>query len=149
MLIEWETNALCQTSHLIENKCYLVLYDYAYFVPYLYDFTPLIKTKGAYVITQNGDSTKYALNLCQEIVPDSGSVSLSGCEGSVLCRLSDSGNEQLIMTGGTQGMQSLGGVISIEYSSTPADQSKVSYTSVTCCVIILHCMLCSVTVMLF
>ncbi|KAI6655208.1 Cation-independent mannose-6-phosphate receptor-like [Oopsacas minuta] len=137
MLIEWETNALCKSVDVIENKCYLVLYDYAYFQPYLYDFTPLIKTKGAYIITQNGDSTKYALNLCQEIVPDSGAVSLTGCEGAVLCRLSDTGNHQLILAGSTDGLQSVGGVISIIYSSTLTDQSQCNGDAILS--IFFHC----------
>ena len=124
MLIEWETNLMCQTSHLTENKCYMVLYDYAYFVPFLYDFTPLIRSTGAYTVTASGSGDRYALNLCQEIVPDT-DESLEGCDGSVLCALSGAGNRKLILAGGTKGLQSAGGVISILYTSAPDNQSQV------------------------
>ena len=126
MLIVWETNLLCRTAHLAENKCYLVLYDYAYFVPFLYDFTPLIKSSGAYTVTASGGSGRYALNLCQEIVPGSDG-SLAGCEGSILCELSSAGNRKLILAGSTEGLQTAGGVISIEYASAPGNQSQVMH----------------------
>ena len=138
MLIEWETDLLCQSPHLTENKCYLVLYDYANFVPFLYDFTPLIKSTGAYVVTASGSGDRYALNLCQEIVPGADG-SLEGCEGSVLCQLIAGGNKKLILAGGTEGLQTAGGVISIEYSSAPLNQSQVCMPRLPCCSLVTHC----------
>ena len=124
MAVEWETDVMCGESHLVENKCYLVEFDYAYFTPYLYDLTPLIKSKGAYLISPNGGSQKFALNLCQEISPETDT--LGGCEGAVLCELKEGGNRPVVLAEGSQGVEVKGGLISILYSSPPANQTIVS-----------------------
>lgn len=124
MFIEWETDVMCEKSHLVENRCYLVRFDYAYFTPYLYDLTPLIKSKGAYVISPNGGSQRFALNPCQEISPDGSG--LEGCEGAVLCELEEGGNRPVVLAEGSQGVKGSGDLISILYSSPAANQTTVS-----------------------